>query len=86
MQFVTISDHNRIEGALAIAHLPGTFISSEITTYFPEDGCKIHCLVTGISEQQFHTIQELPPKTSTSSATICSPRTSFIPLPTPCSA
>lgn len=59
MQFVTISDHNRIEGALDIAHLPGTFISSEITTYFPEDGCKIHCLVTGVTEQQFNTIQEL---------------------------
>ncbi len=59
MQFVTISDHNRIEGALDIAHLPDTFISSEITTYFPEDGCKIHCLVMGITERQFEIIQEL---------------------------
>lgn len=58
MSYVTISDHNRIEGALEIAHLPDTFISSEITTYFPEDGCKIHCLVTGVSEAQFRDIDE----------------------------
>ena len=57
MDFVTISDHNRIEGALEIGHLPGTFISNEVTTYFPEDGCKIHCLVFGISEAQFREIE-----------------------------
>lgn len=61
MDFVTISDHNRIEGALDIAHLPDTFISTEVTTYFPEDGCKVHCLVTGITEEQFRVIQELRP-------------------------
>ncbi len=59
MDFVTISDHNRIEGALEIAHLPGTFLASEITTYFPEDGCKLHCLVFGFSPEQFAVIQEL---------------------------
>ncbi len=59
MDFVTISDHNCIRGALEIAHLPGTFISSEVTTYFPENGCKIHCLVSGVSEAQFSEIQRL---------------------------
>jgi len=59
MDFVTISDHNCIDGALEIAHLPGTFISAELTTYFPEDGCKIHCLVQDITEQQFGELQEL---------------------------
>lgn len=59
MNFITISDHNRIEGALEIAHLPSTFISSEITTYFPEDRCKIHCLVSFINESQFKDILEL---------------------------
>ena len=48
MDYVTISDHNCICGAKEIAHLPGTFISSELTTYFPENGCKIHCLVSGM--------------------------------------
>lgn len=59
MDFVTISDHNCIQGALDIAHLPDTFISCEVTTYFPEDEAKIHCLVLGIDENQFHAIQTL---------------------------
>lgn len=57
LDFVTITDHNQIAGALEIAHLPDTFISSEITTYFPEDGCKLHCLVYGITEGDFADIQ-----------------------------
>lgn len=56
MDFVTISDHDTIDGALEIAGLPGTFISAEITVSFPEDDCKIHCLVTGVSEPQFREI------------------------------
>lgn len=59
MNFVTISDHNCIAGALEIGHLEGTFISSEITTYFPDDECKIHCLVLGITEEQFAVIQHV---------------------------
>lgn len=59
MDFVTISDHDSIDGALEIAHLPGTFLSSEVTAEFPEDGCEIHCLVTGITEEQHREIQRL---------------------------
>ena len=59
MDFVTISDHNCIRGALEIADLPGTFISAEVTTYFPENGSKVHLLVWGIDEPQFRMIQEL---------------------------
>lgn len=58
MDFVTISDHNTIDGALEIAHLPDTFVSCELTTYFPENGSKVHVLVHGISEGQFATLQE----------------------------
>lgn len=58
MSFVTISDHNKIDGALEIAHLPNTFISCEVTTYFPENGAKVHVLVSGITPQQFELIQE----------------------------
>ena len=57
MDFVTISDHNRLDGSLAIAHLPGTFLSAELTTYFPEDGCKEHCLVFGVTEDEFRDLQ-----------------------------
>jgi len=59
MNRVTITDHNRIEGALEIAHLPGTFVSEEITTYFPEDHCKIHVLALDITEQQHEDIQKI---------------------------
>jgi glycosyltransferase involved in cell wall biosynthesis len=52
MTFVTISDHNSIEGAAAIAHLPGTFLSSELTVRFPEDGCAAHVLALGITESR----------------------------------
>src|ERR1043165_3500572 len=59
MDFVTITDHDTIEGNLEIAELPGTFISEEVTTYFPQDPCKIHLLVWGISEAQHTDIVRL---------------------------
>jgi glycosyltransferase involved in cell wall biosynthesis/predicted metal-dependent phosphoesterase TrpH len=59
MDFVTISDHNTIEGALQIAHLPGTFLSSEITAHFPENGCKVHVVVLNILAAQFQEIMYL---------------------------
>ena len=59
MDFVTLSDHDTVAGALEIAHLPGTFLSEEVTVEFPEDGCQIHCLAIGITEAQHRDIQEL---------------------------
>jgi glycosyltransferase involved in cell wall biosynthesis len=59
MDFVTITDHDTIEGNLAIADLKGTFISEEVTTHFPHDPCKIHLLVWGISEAQHAEIVSL---------------------------
>src|SRR5205814_3001192 len=52
MDFVTITDHDTIDGCLAIRDLPRTFISEQVTTHFPQDPCKIHILVWGITEQQ----------------------------------
>ena len=52
MDFVTMTDHDTIEGCLAIRDLPNTFISEQVTTYFPQDPCKIHILVWGITEKQ----------------------------------
>ena len=51
MDFVTITDHNTIDGCLEIADLPKTFISEQVTTYFPQDPCKIHILVWGLTEK-----------------------------------
>ena len=59
MDWVTITDHNTINGCLEIAHLPQTFISEEVTSYFPEDGCKVHVLVYHINQEQHREIQKL---------------------------
>src|SRR5213596_1924300 len=59
MDYVTITDHDTIEGCLQIAHLPRTFISEQVTTYFSHDSCKLHILVWGISEQQHREIESV---------------------------
>ncbi len=58
MSWVTITDHNAIDGALEIAHFPDAFVSEEITTYFPEDRCKLHVLALDITEAQHKEIQK----------------------------
>ncbi|CAN5527827.1 glycosyltransferase [soil metagenome] len=52
MDFVTITDHDTIEGCLAIASHQDTFISEQITTHFPQDTCKINVLAWGLNEAQ----------------------------------
>jgi glycosyltransferase involved in cell wall biosynthesis/predicted metal-dependent phosphoesterase TrpH len=58
MDLVTITDHNNISGSAEIAHLPGAFISEEVTTYFPDDGCKAHVLVYDINDAIHREIQK----------------------------
>ncbi|WP_456398000.1 glycosyltransferase [Desulfurobacterium sp.] len=57
MTLFTLTDHDSIAGCLEIAHLPNTFISEEITTKFPEDGCKVHVLAIDITEKIHEEIQ-----------------------------
>lgn len=59
MDFVTITDHDVISGALEIAHLPDVFISEEISAFFPHDKAKVHILAYNISEAQHAEIQKL---------------------------
>jgi len=61
MTYVTVTDHNTIEGSLAlVARYPeDTFISVEATTYFPENSCKIHILVYDITPEQFEKIDKI---------------------------
>jgi glycosyltransferase involved in cell wall biosynthesis len=59
MDMVTITDHNTLSGSLEIAHLPGAFVSEEITTYFPDDRCKLHVLTYNLTEAQHADIQRL---------------------------
>ncbi len=61
MDFVTLTDHNTLDGVLQIADRPGVFPSVEATSYFPEDGAKLHLLIWGLSEAQFETVQSLRP-------------------------
>ncbi len=56
MDLVTITDHNSLAGSLDIAHLDNTFLSEEITTYFPKGRCKLHVLAYHISEAQHRDI------------------------------
>jgi glycosyltransferase involved in cell wall biosynthesis/predicted metal-dependent phosphoesterase TrpH len=58
MDLVTITDHNSLDGSLAISHLPGTFASAEMTCYLPEDGCKVHVVVLNVEPVLFPDILE----------------------------
>jgi len=69
MGFVTITDHDTIDGCLEILNLPNTFMSEQVTTYFPQDPCKIHLLVWGITEKQHDDIVIVRTIFSLSSAT-----------------
>jgi len=53
MDFVTVTDHNTLGGSLAIAHLPGTFLSCELDTWFPESRQRVHVVALGIDEPTF---------------------------------
>jgi len=59
MRFVTISDHNTLDGALRVAHLPDTFLSVEVTTRFPEDDLPLHVLVWNLTEEDHRDLQPL---------------------------
>jgi glycosyltransferase involved in cell wall biosynthesis len=61
MRFVTISDHNTVEGALQIAHLDDTFLSVEVTTRFAEDDVPLHVLVWNLTEEDHRDLQPFRP-------------------------
>ena len=48
----TLTDQHSIEGCLALAGLPGVFISEQLTAFFPEDRAPVEVLVWGITEPQ----------------------------------
>jgi glycosyltransferase involved in cell wall biosynthesis/predicted metal-dependent phosphoesterase TrpH len=57
MDFVTITDHDTIAGALEIAHLPGVFISEELTVWFKNEPQAVHVLCYGISPEDHEWLQ-----------------------------
>jgi predicted metal-dependent phosphoesterase TrpH len=56
MDLVTLTDHDTIEGALRIAHLPSTFVSEEVTVLL-EGGRVLHVNVFAIDARQHRLIQ-----------------------------
>mgnify|MGYP005834184771 FL=1 len=61
MTFVTVTDHNRIEGSLFLKqkYPNDVFTGAEVTAPFPEDGCDVHVLVYGLTQAEFDQIQVL---------------------------
>lgn len=61
MDYITITDHNKIGGILELRkkYPKDTFMGVEATTYFPEDRCKIHILIYNFTEEQFAEIDRL---------------------------
>jgi predicted metal-dependent phosphoesterase TrpH len=56
MDLVTLTDHDTIDGALRLAHLPNTFVSEEVTL-FVDGGRQLHVNVFGIDPRQHERIQ-----------------------------
>ncbi|MEJ5273064.1 MAG: phosphoesterase, partial [Spirochaetota bacterium] len=61
MDFVTITDHNKIDGILKLKEKKpdDTFIGVEVTTYFPEDNAKIHILLYDFEPSYFEKINDI---------------------------
>src|SRR3954447_18790864 len=59
MDFVTITDHDTIDGVLEIADDPRVFISVELTCRFREEAQAVHVLCLGITPDQFGELQAL---------------------------
>jgi glycosyltransferase involved in cell wall biosynthesis/predicted metal-dependent phosphoesterase TrpH len=57
MDFVTITDHDTIDGALSLAHLPDVFISEELTATFKGEPQAVHVLCYGITPDDHEWLQ-----------------------------
>jgi glycosyltransferase involved in cell wall biosynthesis/predicted metal-dependent phosphoesterase TrpH len=58
MDFVTLTDHDAIAGALSLAHLPDTFISEELTASFKGEPQAVHILCYGITPDDHEWLQK----------------------------
>jgi glycosyltransferase involved in cell wall biosynthesis/predicted metal-dependent phosphoesterase TrpH len=59
MSFVTITDHDTIDGALAIADRPDVFVSEELTVGFAGEPHQVHVLCYGITPDDHGRLLEL---------------------------
>ena len=58
MEFVTITDHDTIEGCLSISSRPDVFISEELTAWFRGEPQAVHVLCLGITPDDHVWLQE----------------------------
>jgi glycosyltransferase involved in cell wall biosynthesis/predicted metal-dependent phosphoesterase TrpH len=58
MDFVTITDHDTIDGCLAIADRPDVFVSEELTAWFAGEPQAVHVLCYGIDPDDHEHLQE----------------------------
>src|ERR1700761_8098134 len=57
MDFVTITDHDTIAGALEIADHPDVFVSEELTAWFRGERQAVHVLCWGINADDHEFLQ-----------------------------
>ena len=57
MDFVTVTDHDTIAGVLQIEHLPGVFVSEELTVWFKGEPQAVHVLCYGITQDDHEWLQ-----------------------------
>jgi glycosyltransferase involved in cell wall biosynthesis/predicted metal-dependent phosphoesterase TrpH len=57
MDFVTITDHDTIDGVLAIADRPDVFVSEELTAHFRGEPQAVHVLCYGITPEDHEWLQ-----------------------------
>ncbi len=57
MDFVTITDHDTIDGVMTLDHLPDTFISEELTVWFKDEPQAVHVLCYGITPENHEWLQ-----------------------------
>ena len=65
MDFVTITDHDTIDGVLEIADRPDVFVSEELTAFFSGEPQAVHVLCWGITPDDHEWLQA--PRATTSS-------------------
>ncbi len=58
MDFVTITDHNTIDGVQTILHFDNVISGEEVTTYFPDD-VKVHVVCLDITPRQHEEIARI---------------------------
>src|SRR6266516_6699121 len=57
MRFVTITDHDSIEGVKMIADRADVIVGEELSCRFPEDGCLMHIVVWGLTQEDHEELQ-----------------------------